>query len=150
MHFGGSTRKYFCRGQIRINGSAREFKNRFAALVLVTRRLRAVTQVFRGGVIKWREGFQREAPCVSFIRHKLLQNTLHHLLSIAGKVLQRTRQGWNIGERSFFSDELADLKIRIDAFLNSSKEFEDQMMAINNGTVALLCPHRFWAQVVNS
>src|ERR1700728_4657747 len=97
-------------------------------------------------LIKRLQRAQRITPRVSFIGHKSLQNALRHLLSVSRVILEPSGERRHVRERGFLRKELADLQVRVDAFLYPAENFQNQMASVDDRGVALLCTHGFGLQ----
>ena len=51
--------------------------------------------------------------------------------------LEKTRQGRDVGKSSFLRDEAADLDVGIEPFADAAKELQDELVAVDDGSIAL-------------
>src|SRR2546423_143081 len=84
------------------------------------------------------QGSLRIAPAISLIRHKSLQSRLHHVFTIVGAIFEPSPKRRHMTIPPSLRKKLPDLHLRIDSFFDSSEEFQDQLLAIDDRAVALL------------
>src|ERR1700724_4880675 len=82
--------------------------------------------IIRNPFIECGEGFNRVAPGVALIWHKLLQNGLCCRFSILRLVFEETGNPGNLPKGCFFRQKSAELKVGVFPFLDTREEFEDE------------------------
>src|ERR1041384_4821664 len=87
---------------------------------------------------------ERVAPGISFIADPALQHPQGRAASPAAPAKAAGELG-NMFERSLLGDKTADLQFRIHAFLQTAEHFEDETIAVDDGSIALFsfCRNRF-------
>src|SRR5580704_3766042 len=60
------------------------------------------------------------------------------MLAIARLIFQSSRERRHALQRRLLREELPDFQIGIDTFLNSAKKLEDQLVAVDDRSIALL------------
>src|ERR1700726_3600949 len=84
------------------------------------------------------EGFNRVAPGVALIWDKLLQNGLCRRFSILRLVFEEAGNPRNLPKGCFFRQKSAELKVGVFPFFDTTEEFQDEALPINDGAIALL------------
>ena len=87
------------------------------------------------------QGSQRVVPCVSLVRHESLKDCHAHGLILTALVSKGSSHGREMAERCALGEECSDLNVRVDAFLQTAKDLQDQSIGIRNRGVTLLHFH---------
>src|SRR5689334_19565483 len=88
---------------------------------------------------RFRETPQCVSPCIAFVPHEPLQDTDSAWFGACGSQLQSTSNRRHAGE-AVIGEEASKLEIGIDPGFGTTKEFENQVVAEDDGRVTLLCP----------